>query len=122
MPSPRLIRLSTLALLLTAAACATGEEPEPLIISTLDAADDTVVVPPEAVGMCAVNRRTGALEGQVVAVLEAEGEDAARYEVVALNDTTRAFRVRAGAVHLDLCERAAASDPLGEPLRKPQDP
>jgi hypothetical protein len=100
------------------AGCEAVADDEPIIISTLDIAADTVIVPAEAVGMCAINRKTGLLEGQVVRVLDSTGGDETRYEVESLENPARSTHMRASAVHLDLCERAAGGEPGAEPLRR----
>jgi len=112
-------RLYTLACSLFAiGGCEAAAGDEPIIISTLDAAADTVLIPAEAVGMCAINRKTGLLEGRVVRVLESSAENETRYEVESLENPERSSHMRASAVHLDLCERAASGSPGAEPLRR----
>jgi hypothetical protein len=71
----------------------------------------------EAVGLCALNRASGTLEGEVVGVIRPPGDAPARYEVRAGDGSGRVVHMRAEAVMLDLCERAVRTTPGGTPIR-----
>jgi len=92
-------------------------EPEPEIIATLEPGSDTFAAKGDAVGFCAINRRTGALEGRITAIADVDDPEKARYRVLSLDGSERESHVRPEAVHLDLCERATGLTPDGEPIR-----
>jgi hypothetical protein len=121
-PSSKLVlgTLATLVLLLLGASMfarwTRPVEPDPVILSQADpqtAATD----PSEAIGLCAVGRTSGVLEGRVTDVTPGETPDETRYRIEALDGSGRSFHLRATSVHLDLCERASQLQRAGEPLR-----
>jgi hypothetical protein len=92
-------------------------EPEPTIISAHDPDTAEPVVTPEAVGMCALNRRSGALEGTIVGVADGVPAGEPHFVVRSLDGTGREYRIRSAAVHIDLCERALVTTPSATPIR-----
>ncbi|CAN5727036.1 hypothetical protein BH23GEM3_BH23GEM3_26860 [soil metagenome] len=90
-------------------------EPAPRIVSSPPADTVAAVADPNAVGLCALNRVTGVLEGEIIGIVP--GADGARYHVAALDERRQAFHVRPAAVVLDHCARAIRADPSTAPLR-----
>lgn len=94
-------------------------EPEPRMVSTVDPQKfDAAPALTEVVGLCALHRETGALEGRIVDVVESGTVDEPRFAVRVLDGSEREYHVRVGSVHLELCERALAATPGTEPIRR----
>jgi hypothetical protein len=93
------------------------EEPDPVIISAVDPQTTTTMPAAEAIGLCAIRRETGALEGRVTDVAEGATPEETRYRVEMLDGSGRSFHLRSTAVHLDLCDRATELRPDREPIR-----
>jgi hypothetical protein len=106
-----------LVLLAASALRRPAPEPEAEIITAREADEDTLVARRDAIGLCAINRQTGVLEGQIVEVVERGGAAESRYRVGPLGGGGPTVDVRADAVHLDLCERAATLQRDGTPVR-----
>jgi hypothetical protein len=92
-------------------------EPDPVIISQVDPQTTTPMSPAEAIGLCAIRRDTGVLEGRVTGVAEGATPEETRYRVEALDGSGRSSHFRSTAVHLDLCDRATELRPDREPIR-----
>lgn len=93
-------------------------EPAPQIVSSPTVESVPADADPNAIGLCALNRVSGVLEGQIIGIVPAQG--GARYHVQALDDPRQAFHVRPEAVLLDHCERAIQADP-SSPVRVEED-
>jgi hypothetical protein len=109
--------LAALLLAVLALAACRSEEPEQEAIIGVDTAEATGTPGDEVVGLCAVNRQSGTLEGRIVRRIERDTLEGMWYRVEPLQEQGTAFEVKAEAVHLDTCERAVGLEPDGSPIR-----
>ena len=99
----------------------TPAEPPPRIVSSPPADTVPVAADPNAIGLCALNRTSGALEGQIIGIGSPSAADAPRYHVQTIDERRQTLYVRPEAVVIDHCDRAIRADPRTPPVRVEED-
>jgi hypothetical protein len=100
--------LAGLALLLLLALAVFMARSRPPRAAEPDLVRSDTIADPSAVGLCARNRESGAVEGRIEALVELEGSDRPHYRVRHLTNPGAVHIMNPAAVQVVKCETGAA--------------
>jgi hypothetical protein len=101
---------AAVALLLVFLAMATRSRPPVEIEYDIVYSDS--IPDPSAIGMCAMGRASGAMEGQIVGLVERAGSEKRQFRIRSLTSPGAEYVMEAGSVQVVKCPDAAVGTPL----------